>query len=151
MANLDKSGPHRSMRNTGNRGVEAIHGMFRGGTTSLPITSANLTFAEFLTRMTKATQIHRTEHQLRQIEGHTIVVSKRRTNAQPNEASYISYQKPSTYDQFITQLSAACDDGDKYTKQVIEELAPEMTKTLKEYKEWDNPRVSSLLLHPQKD
>ena len=71
------------MRNTGNRGLEAIHGMFRGGTTSLPITSANLTFAEFLARMTKATQIHRTEHQLRQIEGHTIVASKkkRRTNA----------------------------------------------------------------------
>ena len=138
-----------SMRNTGNRGLEAIHGMFRGGTTSLPITSANLTFAEFLARMTKATQIHRTEHQLRQIEGHTIVASKkkRRTNAHhstdsPNEASYISYQKPSTYDQFITQLSAACDDGDKDAKQVIEELAPEMAKTLKEYKEWDNPRVS---------
>ena len=58
-----------SIRNTGNRGIEAIHGMFRGGTTSLPITSPNLSFAEFLARMNKATQIHCTEHQLRQIEG----------------------------------------------------------------------------------
>lgn len=28
-----------SLRNTGNRGLEAIHGAFRGGTSSLPITS----------------------------------------------------------------------------------------------------------------
>ena len=27
-----------SLRHTGNRGLEAIHGMFRGGTSSLPIT-----------------------------------------------------------------------------------------------------------------
>ena len=33
-----------SMRHTGNRGLEAIHGMFRGGTCSLPITSPNLSF-----------------------------------------------------------------------------------------------------------
>lgn len=46
-----------SLRNTGNRGIEAVHGVFRGGTTSLPITSANLTFQEMLNRMNKINQI----------------------------------------------------------------------------------------------
>lgn len=144
------------MRNTGNRGLEAIHGVFRGGTTSLPITSANLTFAEFLTRMTKATLIHNTEHQLRQIEGNTIVSSKkkRKINAHhstdiQNEASYMLYQKPSSYDQFVAQINAACDDGDKDAKEIIEELAPEMAKFLKDHKEWDKPKVS-VATPPQK-
>ena len=39
-----------SLRNTGNRGIEAIHGIFRGGSSSLPITSANLSFQQFQTR-----------------------------------------------------------------------------------------------------
>ena len=46
-----------SLRNTGNRGIELIHGVFRGGTSSLPITSPNLSFQEFLSRMNKALQI----------------------------------------------------------------------------------------------
>jgi len=33
-----------SLRHTGNRGIEAIHGMFCGGTSSLPMTSPNLSF-----------------------------------------------------------------------------------------------------------
>lgn len=33
-----------SLRHSGNRVLEAIHGMFRGGTSSLPITSPNLSF-----------------------------------------------------------------------------------------------------------
>ena len=33
-----------SLRNTGNRGIEAFHSIFRGGTATLPITSANLSF-----------------------------------------------------------------------------------------------------------
>ena len=32
------------IRHTGNRGIEAICGMFRGGTCSLPITSPNFNF-----------------------------------------------------------------------------------------------------------
>ena len=52
--------PKRTSRNTGNRGLEAI-----GGTTSLPITSPNLSFAEFLARMNKAIQLHRAEHELK--------------------------------------------------------------------------------------
>ena len=111
------------MRNTGNRGIEAIHGMFRGGTTSLPITSPNLSFAEFLARMNKATQIHCTEHQLRQIEGNTIVASKkkRKTSAQcstdsTNEQLYASYSKPSTFQLFVTQFNEACNEGDQDAK-----------------------------------
>ena len=33
-----------SMRNTGNRAIKAIHGMYRGGIISLPITAPNLSF-----------------------------------------------------------------------------------------------------------
>lgn len=33
-----------SLRHTGNRGIEAIHGIFRGGAASLPITAPNLSF-----------------------------------------------------------------------------------------------------------
>lgn len=67
-----------SLQGTGNRGLEAIHGMFRGGTTSLPITSPNLSFAEFLVRMNKAVQIHAAEHDLKQIPGNTIVASRKK-------------------------------------------------------------------------
>ena len=51
-------------------------------------------------------------------------------------------QKPSTYDQFVIQINAACDEGDKDAKEIIEELVPEMAKFLKDHKEWDNPKVS---------
>ena len=61
------------MRNTASRGLEAIHGMFRGGTTSLSVTSPNLSFLEFLVKMNKANQIHIAEHQLKQIPGNTVV------------------------------------------------------------------------------
>lgn len=142
-----------SMRNTGNRGLEAIHGMFRGGTTSLPITSPNLSFAEFLTRMNKATQIHRAEHQLSQIEGHTIVASKkkrktyaRQSSHNPREDTSVLYQKPATFDEFVKQINKACDDGDKDAKDIIEELAPEMADTLINYKEWDKPRICTSML-----
>ena len=40
-----------SLRNTGNRSLEALHGTFRGGTCSLPITSCNLSFRECLEKM----------------------------------------------------------------------------------------------------
>ena len=39
-----------SLRNTGNRGLEAIHGIFRGGSSCLPITCPNLSFREFLSK-----------------------------------------------------------------------------------------------------
>ena len=67
-----------NLRHTGNRGIEAIHGMFCGGTCSLPITSPNLSFREFLSKMNKAQQIQRAEHLLRGISGHSIVAAKKK-------------------------------------------------------------------------
>ena len=48
-----------NLRHTGNRGIAAIHGMFRGGTCSMPITSPNLSFRELLSKMNKAQQMQR--------------------------------------------------------------------------------------------
>ena len=69
-----------SLCHTGNRGIEAILGMFHGGTSSLPITSRspNLSFREFLAKMNSAQQIQRAEHSLSQIEGSTIVASTKK-------------------------------------------------------------------------
>lgn len=74
-----------SLRNAGNRGIEVIHGLYRGGTRSLPITSANLSFKEFLSRMNQTIQIYTSEHNmLQKISGNPIVATrkKRVTNAQ---------------------------------------------------------------------
>ena len=59
--------PHLSvsdynLRHTGNRGLEAIHSIFRGGAASLPITAPNLSFREFLSKMNQTSQIHAAEH-----------------------------------------------------------------------------------------
>lgn len=70
--------------------------MFRGGTTSLPISSPN--FAEFLVRMNKANQIHQAKQELKQIPGNTVVAcrKKRKTCAHKsvtdknNESEYES-------------------------------------------------------------
>ena len=90
-----------NLRHTGNRGLEAIHGMFRGGTTSLPITSPNLSFREFLAKMNTAQQIQRAEHHLSQIDGSTIVASKKkrktfaaRTSEASGQQSQSSYSLP---------------------------------------------------------
>jgi len=42
-----------SPRITGNKSIEAMHSVLHGGTTNLPITSANLTFQDFLSRLRK--------------------------------------------------------------------------------------------------
>ena len=125
------------MRNTGNRGLEATHGMFRGGTTSLPITSPNLSFSEFSVKMNKANQIHTAEHQLKQIPGNTVVSSKkkRQTNAhrsmtdQDHTHKYTGYTKPGTFELFLTELNNACNEGDEAAKRAIEELAPDIAVT----------------------
>ena len=100
------------MRNTGNRGIEAIHGTFRGGTSSLPITSPNLYFQQFLARMNKAIQIHTAEHNLKQIKGNTVVASrkKRATNAvkssDPENSS--QYTKPDSLSKFLCARQLLC-------------------------------------------
>ena len=44
--------------NMGNRGLEAIHGIFHGGAASCAITAPNLSFREFLSKMNQTNQIH---------------------------------------------------------------------------------------------
>ena len=71
-----------SLRNTGNWGLEAFHGILHGGTATLPITSANLSLQEFITLMNKAIQISDAEHELKEIDGNTIVPSKKKGRAE---------------------------------------------------------------------
>ena len=87
-----------TLRHTGNRGIEAIHGMFRGGPSSLPITSPNLSFREFLSRMNTALQIQQSEHLLNQIEGSTFVASKKKhkTFAKHSNESYCGNENETT-------------------------------------------------------
>jgi len=142
-----------NLRHTGNRGIEAIHGMFRGGTSSLPMTSPNLSFREFLTRMNSAQQMKRAEHSLNQIDGSSFVASKkkRKTFAQcSNEGGNTEiYELPETYDAFLSDLETACHQGDRDSKAAIERLAPHISKTLKEAtlpgeakgQQWECPSV----------
>ena len=117
-----------SLRNTGNRGLEAIHGIFRGGSASLPIT--NLSFREFLSKMNQTLQIHQAEQNIQKIAGNTIVASKKKRAVSAHQsrdnASNEDYTKPETYTAFIKQLSDACKDGDEQSKRTIDKLAPEM-------------------------
>ena len=99
-----------NMRHTGNRGLEAIHSIFRGGSASLPITVPNLSFREFLAKM----------NQTNQVEGHTVVASKkkRRTCAKFQNFSEDSpcsetYTLPQTFKQFCKELEDACEKGDR--------------------------------------
>ena len=138
------------MRNTGNRGIEAIHGIFRGGSASLPITAPNLTFQEFLSKMNKTNQIYRAEQTLKRIEGNTIVASKHKRRTHGNHSgeapspSIKNYVKPKSYDNFVKELTEACLLGDKDSKDAITSLAPEMTKALKKAKpeQWENPNIA---------
>lgn len=136
------------MRNTGNRGLEAIHSIFRGGSSSLPITAPNLTYQEFLNKMNKVNQVHTAEHNLKLIEGHTIVApqKKRVTNARSSSDAVSSnlktYKKPDTYHEYVQQLVEACKKGDEQSKQMISKLAPQMKQKLNEIKEWEVPALA---------
>ena len=50
-----------SLRHTWNRGIEAIHGIFRGG-------AASLSFREFLSKMNFTSQIRTAEHNLKSMD-----------------------------------------------------------------------------------
>lgn len=125
--------------------------MFRGGTTLLPITSLNLSFAEFLARMNKAIQIHSVEHDLCQIEGNTTVASKtkRKTNALhstdgANAQLYATYSKPSTFSKFVAELNVACDDvmmATKMREQSSKTLHLKGLASLKKHKDFDKPKT----------
>ena len=64
-----------NMIHTGNKGLEAVHGIFHGGAASLPITAPNLSFLVFLSKMNQTSQICAAEHNLK---GHSIVASNRK-------------------------------------------------------------------------
>jgi len=54
---------HYSLRSTGNRGIEAMHSLMRGGAANLP----NLTL-DFLSQLNKINQIKRAEYRLKAIQ-----------------------------------------------------------------------------------
>ena len=108
-----------SLRNTGNRGLEEIHGIFRGGSASLPITSQNLSFREFLSKMNQTLQVHQAEKKLKQISGHKIVASKKKRAVCAHQSCDQEYTKPETYKEFLEQIMQACMDGDEDSKVAI--------------------------------
>ena len=129
-----------SLRNTGNRSIEAMHSVLRGGTANLPITSANLTY---LSRLNKVNQIKKAEHSLQKITGNYICSTKKRqiTNAKSSGEQSVHdkpYEKPACYSAFVSDLMASCDMGDKNSKTLLEALAPQLVTLLKKYKQWDH-------------
>ena len=136
------------LRHTGNRGIEAIHGMFRGGTSSLPITSPNLSFREFLCKMNTAQQIQNSEHFLSTIEGHSIVAAKKKrktfatqSKETTGESTSEQYALPSSYIEFLIELQEACIKGDSDSKNVIQQLAPQMATVLTKHNQWLQPDI----------
>lgn len=143
------------MRSTKHR-LEAIHGTFRGSTCSLPITSSNLSFREFLEKMNKMLQVHTTE----QVKGHSIVSSrmKRKTfskNHSEVEDDCSILSGSSSYQDFQSKLIEACVHGDKDSKDLIEKLAPKMAAFLKKNSKWDSKEImhtnENVLLAKSKD
>jgi len=104
----------------------------------MPVTSPNLSFREFLSKMNKAQQMQRAEHSLRGITGNTIMASKKKRKTcapvsnEPSSVDHLvqEYHLPSTYTEFLQQLKEACKKGNEDSKETIENLAPQMAKTL---------------------
>lgn len=138
------------LRGTGNRGIEPVHSIFRGGSSCLPITAPNLTFQEFLSKMNQVSQIHKAEHALQLIDGHSIVTSKKKRLTCSTKSTDVSrsseeierYVKPKKYSDFVKQLIEATKMGDEDSKRAISDLAPQMTDVLKKNKEWDYPTIA---------
>ena len=90
-----------SLRNTGNRSIEALHSVLRGGTANLPITSVNLIFQDFLSRLNKVNQIKKAEHSLQKVEGNSICSTKKHqiTNQKSSGEDCVHneiYEKPTS-------------------------------------------------------
>ena len=101
---------------------------------ALPITSPNLSFKEFLTRMNQTMQVLTAEHELRQISGNPIVATKKKRLTNANDSTDQSnndnqYNLPDNYSEFVEQLNSACDNGDLEAKEIIEGLAPYIWQT----------------------
>ena len=98
--------------------------------------------------MNKSTQINRVEHALKQVEGNSIVACRKEplTNANNSQSDshgpgIKEYTKADSLPEFIADLNEACNEGDRQAKKAIENLAPQMAKTLKEHKEWEVPTL----------
>jgi len=141
------------LRNTGNRGLEAFHSIFRGGTATLPITSTNLSFQEFLTLMNKVSQIGEAEHELQKIDGNPIVASKKKRKTCARDSNdiaselYATYKKPESYNEFLQEICKACVEGVDDAKSIISILAPDMEKKLKEVNRWEKPHLAIATPH----
>ena len=135
-----------SLRSTGNRSIEAVHSILRGGAANLPITSANLSFQEFLSHMNQVMQIKQSEHTLQKIPGNSINSTKKKvimyaTRSNEGTVHNETHSKPKTYSQFITDLKSACAKGDSQSKALIEQHVPQMAKILKKEEQWDRPSL----------
>ena len=126
------------LRNTGNRNIEALHGTFRDGTSSFPITTPNYRFREFLEKMNQNLQIiNKAEHTLK-ILGNSIVSSKKkrknfaRDANEPNESSHVEDDRRAmTYEAFVKKLIDACNQSDDDSQKIIEKLVSGMVDLLK--------------------
>ena len=135
-----------NLRRTENRNIKALHSIFRGGSSSLPITAANLTFQDFLCRMNKFMQITDAENTSQKISGNTFQSNKKHkltyapwaNEPSPSAASSV-YEKSKTYKEVFKELTSACKKGDEDSKCVMEKLAPCLFKSLRKVKQWDCP------------
>ena len=95
--------------------------------------------------MNKAVQVSSVEHELKKVEGNTIVTSKKRRKIYAKESAdapstaLSSYMKPDTYNELVNNLTEACRQGEAEAKEVVEKLAPHMAKTLKDKNKWGIP------------
>lgn len=85
---------------------------------ALPITSPNLSFKEYLTRMNQTMQVLTVEPELRQISGNPIVATKKKRLTNANDSTDRSNN--TIYSEFVEQLNSACDSGDLEAKEIIE-------------------------------
>ena len=112
----------------------------------MPITSPNLLFTEFLSRMNKISQVRTAEHCLRQVEGNTIVATKKKrltcASHSTDEPSPDDQINSDTYSEFVRELCQACSAGDEDSKKEIERLAPTMATLLKKAKEFLIPKLT---------
>ena len=135
-----------SLRNTGNRGLEAIHGIFRGGSSCLPITCPNLSFREFLSKITRHYRFTKQSTISNKFQDTQLWHQKRRrvqcAQQSSDRCSEQEYTKPEQYQDFVKQLADACLEGDEDSRLAISQLAPEMTAMLKKNNEWNSPKIS---------
>jgi len=74
--------------------------------------------------MNQVMQIRQSEHSLQRVSGHSIRSTKKKliTYAVMSNETTVhkeTYEKPSTFKQFLTDLKHACTKGDSESKKLI--------------------------------